>query len=76
MSDSVPHPKFQIFQDARGHYRFRLTAPNSEVIASSEAYATRQGCRRGIHAVRENAVEAGLEDLTAGGGPGGGAPSG
>lgn len=64
MSESVPHPKFQIFQDARGHYRFRLTAPNSEVIASSEAYTTRQGCRRGIRAVRENAAEAGLEDLT------------
>lgn len=64
MSESVPHPKFQIFQDARGHYRFRLTAPNSEVIASSEAYTTRQGCRRGIRAVRENAGEAALEDLT------------
>jgi uncharacterized protein len=64
MSDRVPHPKFQIFQDARGQYRFRLTAPNSEVIASSEGYTTRQGCRRGIRAVRENAGEAGLEDLT------------
>lgn len=64
MSESVPHPKFQIFQDARGHYRFRLTAPNSETIASSEAYTTRQGCRNGIRAVRENAAEAGLEDLT------------
>lgn len=64
MSDPVPHPKFQIFRDARGHYRFRLTAPNSEAIATSEAYTTRQGCRRGIRAVRENAGEAGLEDLT------------
>jgi uncharacterized protein YegP (UPF0339 family) len=72
MSDSVPHPKFQIFQDARGHYRFRLTAPNSEVIASSEAYTTRQGCRRGIRAVRENADEAGLEDMTETAPPGGG----
>lgn len=70
MSDSVPHPKFQIFRDARGHYRFRLTAPNSEAIATSEAYTTRQGCRNGIRAVRQSAVEAGLEDLTEPGPPG------
>ena len=64
MSDPVPHPKYQIFRDARGHYRFRLTAPNSEVIATSEAYTTKQGCRRGIRAVQENAGEAAVEDLT------------
>lgn len=64
MSDSVPHPKYQIFRDARGHYRFRLTAPNSEVIATSEAYTTKQGCRRGIRAVQENAAAADVEDLT------------
>lgn len=64
MSARVPHPKFQIFQDGRGHFRFRLTAPNSEVIATSEAYATRAGCRRGIHSVREHSAGAEVEDLT------------
>jgi hypothetical protein len=66
MSASIPHPKFQIFRDGRGHYRFRLTAPNSEVVVTSEAYATRSGCRHGIRAVRETAAEAGIEDLTEG----------
>jgi hypothetical protein len=73
VSDPSPHPKFQIFRDSRGHYRFRLTAPNSEVIATSEAYTTKQGCRRGIRAVRDNAGAAEVEDLTErdplGGGP-------
>lgn len=64
MSDSPSHPKFQIFRDVRGHYRFRLTAPNSEVIAVSEAYTTKQGCRRGIRAVRDSAGAAAVEDLT------------
>lgn len=66
MSDSIPHPKFQIFRDGFGQYRFRLTAPNSEVIATSEGYTTRQGCRRGIQAVRQSASEAEVEDLTEG----------
>lgn len=64
MSEPIAHPKFQIFRDGRGHFRFRLTAPNSEVVATSEAYGTRAGCRHGIRAVRENAAEAGIEDLT------------
>jgi hypothetical protein len=71
MSDSVPHPKYQIFRDARGHYRFRLTAPNSEVIAVSEAYTTKQGCRRGIRTVQDNAAAADVEDLTESGALGG-----
>lgn len=73
MSDPPTHPKFQIFRDSRGHYRFRLTAPNSEVIAVSEAYTTKNGCRHGIRAVRDNAAAAAVEDLTErdplGGGP-------
>lgn len=69
MSESAAHPKFQIFQDGRGHFRFRLTAPNSEVIAVSEAYATRAGCRRGISSVREHAAGAAVEDLTEGPSP-------
>jgi hypothetical protein len=64
MGAPVPHPKFQLFQDGRGHYRFRLTAPNSEALFESEVYATKAGCRRGIHAVREHAAGAAYEDLT------------
>ena len=66
MSDRTPHPKFQIFRDGFGQYRFRLTAPNSEVVATSEGYTTKQGCRRGIQAVRQSAAEAEVEDLTEG----------
>ena len=66
MSDPIPHPKFQIFRDGFGQYRFRLTAPNSEVVATSEGYTTKQGCRRGIQAVRQSASDADVEDLTEG----------
>jgi Domain of unknown function (DUF1508) len=33
--------KFEIFKDARGEYRFHLTAANGEIIASSEGYKSR-----------------------------------
>jgi hypothetical protein len=64
MAETVSHPRFEMFQDARGQYRFRLTAPNSEALFQSEAYATKAGCRRGVQAVREHSAGAGFLDLT------------
>ncbi len=48
-------PKFEIFKDKNGKFRFRLKAPNGEIIATSEAYETKQGCEKGIASVKENA---------------------
>ena len=48
-------PKFEIFKDKNGKFRFRLKAPNGEIIATSEAYETKQGCEKGITSVKENA---------------------
>ena len=56
--------KFVIFNDASGQYRFRLVAPNGEIIAASEAYSTRQACLDGIAAVKKYAPTAKIEDKT------------
>jgi len=48
-------PKFEVFQDSRGEFRFRLKAPNGEVIASSEGYTTKAACMNGIESVKKNA---------------------
>ena len=56
------NPKFVIFQDKRGHYRFRLLARNGKIIARSEAYMTRYGCEKGIEAVRANAEDANIAE--------------
>lgn len=40
--------KFEIFNDTEGKYRFRLKAPNGEIILQSEGYETKQGCRNTI----------------------------
>jgi len=51
-------------QDAAGKFRFRLRAPNNEVIAVSEAYETKDACKNGIQSVKTNAPKAEIADLT------------
>jgi len=60
----LPLPQFEIYLDTAGEYRFRLRAPNGEIIAVSEAYKTKDGCKNGIASVKENAPKATIQDLT------------
>ena len=57
----VAHPKFEMYQDKAGQFRFRLKARNGEIIATSEAYTTKAACENGIDSVRNNAPEAPIE---------------
>lgn len=52
------HPKFEVYADKKGEYRFRLKATNGQVIAVSEAYKSLDGCLNGIESVKKNAAEA------------------
>ena len=54
----MPEPVFEWYKDKAGKFRFRLKAPNGEVIAISEAYETKQGCVNGIESVKKNAPAA------------------
>lgn len=54
----VRHPKFEVYTDKAGEYRFRLKARNGEVIAVSEGYKSKDGCLNGIESVKKNAPEA------------------
>jgi uncharacterized protein YegP (UPF0339 family) len=56
--------QFEMYKDATGKFRFRLKAPNGEIIAVSEAYESKDGCKNGIHSVKENAPKARIEDQT------------
>ena len=51
----LSHPKFEMYQDKAGAYRFRLKARNGQIIAVSEPYAAKAGCLHGIESVRRNA---------------------
>ena len=52
------HPKFEVYLDKAGEFRFRLKARNGEVIATSEGYKAKAGCLNGIESVKKNAPEA------------------
>ena len=49
-------PKFEIFKDKAGEFRFRLKAANAEIIAASEGYKAKAGCLNGIESVKNNTI--------------------
>ena len=51
----VKHPKFELYEDKAGEFRFRLKARNGEIIAVSEGYKAKTSCENGIESVRKNA---------------------
>ena len=52
------HPKFEVYTDKAGEFRFRLKATNGQVIAVSEGYKAIASCLNGIESVKKNAVDA------------------
>jgi uncharacterized protein YegP (UPF0339 family) len=57
-------PQFEIYKDGVGKFRFRLKAPNMEIIAVGEAYESKGGCKKGIESIKKNAPIANVIDLT------------
>ena len=49
--------KFEIFQDSKNEYRFRLKAGNGQTILASEGYSAKAGCMKGIVSVRTNSQD-------------------
>ncbi|MBR3971002.1 MAG: YegP family protein [Ruminococcus sp.] len=52
------NPKFEVYTDKSGEFRFRLKASNGQIIATSEGYAKKASCHNGIESVRKNVVDA------------------
>ena len=53
-------PKFEMYVDKAGEFRFRLKATNGQVIATSEGYVSKKNCENGIASVQKNAVDAAI----------------
>ena len=51
------HPKFEVYVDKAGEFRFRLKARNGEIIAVSEGYKALAGCMNGIKSTKKNAAD-------------------
>ena len=52
------HPKFEVYTDKAGEFRFRLKATNGQIIAVSEGYKALAGCLNGVESVKKNAADA------------------
>lgn len=55
---AVTNPKFEVYTDKAGEFRFRLKARNGEIIATGEGYKTKAACLNGVESIRKNAPDA------------------
>lgn len=60
--ESAKNPKFEIYNDKKGEFRFRLKATNGEIILASEGYTAKASCKNGIESVKKNAPDAAVEE--------------
>ncbi len=51
------NPKFEVYADKRGEFRFRLKAANGQIIAVGEGYKAKASCLNGIASIRKNAPD-------------------
>jgi uncharacterized protein YegP (UPF0339 family) len=56
--------KFVLKKGSTGKFHFNLHAANGQVIATSEAYNSKESALNGIESVKKNAADARVEDET------------
>ena len=56
-------PKYEMYFDKAGQYRYRMIAANGQNVAiSEEGYASKNGCINGIKAIARAAEGAGVDE--------------
>ena len=45
--ETLKNPKFEIYTDKAGEFRFRLKAANGQIIATGEGYKEKKSCKNG-----------------------------
>ena len=53
--EKLKNPKFEVYTDKKGEFRFRLKAKNGQIIATGEGYTTIKACKNGIDSIKKNA---------------------
>ena len=56
--ESATHPKYELYQDKAGQFRFRLKAANGEIIGRSEGYKAKASAKKGSASIGKNAPDA------------------
>jgi len=49
--DTLPFPKWEIYIDNGGKFRFRLNASNGNCVCHSQGYTTKTACKNGIDSI-------------------------
>ena len=57
------YPKWEIYQDKGGQYRFRLSAPNGSCICHSQGYTNKTNCKNGIQSIIRSAKDAEIDKI-------------
>ncbi|MGN0641194.1 MAG: YegP family protein [Oscillospiraceae bacterium] len=57
------NPKFELYADKKGEFRFRLKAKNGQIIATGEGYKAKAGCKNGIESIKKNVVDAKIVEV-------------
>ena len=52
------HPKFELYKDKGGEFRFRMKAANGQIIGKSEGYKAKASAKKGIASIAKNAPDA------------------
>ena len=52
------NPKYELYKDKAGEFRFRLKAANGEIIGKSESYKAKASAKKGIASIAKNAPDA------------------
>ena len=53
--EKLGNPKFELYKDKGGKFRFRLISSNGKNIGHSEGYSSLAACKNGIDSVKKNA---------------------
>jgi uncharacterized protein YegP (UPF0339 family) len=56
--------KIEVKKNAAGQFYWRFKSANGEIVATSEAYVTKQGCLKGIDSIRRDAANSPIQDMT------------
>ena len=56
--ESATNPKYELYQDKAGEFRFRMKAGNGEIIGKSEGYKAKASAKKGIASIGKNAPDA------------------
>ena len=59
--EELPYPKWEIYLDNGGKYRFRLNASNGNCVCHSQGYTTKTACKNGIDSIIRSSKNAEID---------------